>query len=271
MSDEDLPPDGGSDRRTSAHEGPGNARGSRARAADDDASHVPPRLAAAIQADLQPVRRLRAPGRRALWLAPLAAATLVAASRMFSLRGDARVLGWMLTWGASLGEMLLALAMITLALRNAIPGRALHARATMLASGAVLGFMSVVTLRTWDVSPTTLGLASPLIVGEICFVGTIVTAVPLLTGAAILAGRAFSVRPWSSGWLYGLGAGLGADAGWRLFCHYSDPAHVFPTHAGAVVFVAVLGMGMSGLIVRLTPEATALKRRAASGLKRDSG
>jgi hypothetical protein len=229
MIEDGLPPSGGSD------------------AAE---RHVPADLAAAIQADLRPVRRLPPPRRRVLWLAPVAIVTLLASSWIFSLRGDARVLGWMLTWGVSTGEMLLALAMIALALRNAVPGRALHARAMMLASGGVLGFMSVVTLRTWNTSPTTLGSASPLIVGEICFAGTILTALPLLAGAAILSGRAFALRSWSSGWLYGLGAGLGADAGWRLFCHYSDPAHVFSTHAGAVVAVAVLGMVIAGVAQR---------------------
>jgi hypothetical protein len=109
----------------------------------------------------------------------------------------------------------------------------------------------VVTLRTWNVSPTTIGRFSPFIVGEICFTGTLVSALPLLVAAAVLAGRAFSVRPWSSGALYGLGAGLGADAGWRLFCQFSDPAHVFPTHTGAVLAVAVLGMLISGLTFRL--------------------
>ena len=34
-------------------------------------------------------------------------------------------------------------------------------------------------------------------------------------------------------------AGLGADAGWRLFCHFSEPAHVFPTHTAAVIATAM--------------------------------
>ena len=42
--------------------------------------------------------------------------------------------------------------------------------------------------------------------------------------------RAFPLRPRIAGALYGLGAGLMADAGWRLFCHFSNPAHVFGAH-----------------------------------------
>jgi hypothetical protein len=150
-----------------------------------------------------------------------------------------------LTWGTSTVETVVALALVALALRNATPGRSLRASALTLAMGAVLGLSTIVTLRTWNVSPTTLEPYSPIIIGEICFAGTIVTALPLLIGAAVLASRAFTVRPWSSGALYGLGAGLGADAGWRLFCHYSDPTHVLPTHTGAVFAVALLGMIVS--------------------------
>ena len=218
--------------------------------------HIPAGLRAAIEADLRPVRRLPPPARRVLWLTPVAAFTLLAASRIFSVRGDAPVLGWSLTWGTSILQTVVALALIALALRNAIPGRSLRTASVMLATGLVLGFSTVVTLKTWNVSPTTIVRLSPVWVGEICFSGTVVTALPLLAAAAVLASRAFTVRPWSSGALYGLGAGLGADAGWRLFCHYSDPAHVFPTHTGAVLAAAFLGMLMSGLIFRLKPDGS---------------
>ena len=222
---------------------------------------VPASLETAIRADLRPVRRLPPPSQRALWLAPLALITLVAASRVFSLRQDAPVLGWMMTWGASLLQTVVALALIALALRHAIPGRSLQRSAVWITVGAVTGLLALVTLRTWSISPTTLGTLSPLFIGEICFTGTVVAALPLLMASAVLAGRAFSVRPWSSGALYGLGAGLGADAGWRLFCHFSDPAHVFPTHTGAVLVVAGLGMLISGVTGRRSRRS---RRRASS-------
>lgn len=208
---------------------------------------VPASLEAAIKADLRPVRRLPSPAHRVLWVAPLALFTLFAASRVFDFRGDAPVLGWPLTWGASLVQTLAAVALIALALRHAIPGRSLRSSIVVLAIGTVIGLSVVVTLRTWNVSPTTIANLSPIVVGEICFTGTLVSALPLLVAAAVLAARAFSVRPWSAGALYGLGAGLGADAGWRLFCHFSDPAHVFPTHTGAVLVVALAGMLISGV------------------------
>jgi hypothetical protein len=181
---------------------------------------------------------------------PLAVFTLFAASRIFSLRGDAPVLGWALTWGTSTLQTVVAIALIALALRDAVPGRSLRGGVVMLAVGAVAGLSAVVTLRTWSISPTTIETLSPVVVGEICFTGILVAALPLLVASAVLAHRAFIIRPWSSGALYGLGAGLGADAGWRLFCHFSDPAHVFPTHTGALLAVVLLGMLVSQVFAR---------------------
>jgi hypothetical protein len=204
--------------------------------------HVPAAIEAAIKSDLRPVKPLPSPARRALWLAPLVVLTLAAASPVFDLRGDASVLGWPLMWAPSVLQALLALLLIVLALRDAIPGRTLRASMVLLATAAVIGFSLVVTLRTWSVSPTTIVPHAVGFVGRICFVGTIAAALPLLVGAALLASRAFIVRPWSAGVLYGLGAGLGADAGWRLFCHYSDPSHVLLTHTGGVLATMLIGI-----------------------------
>ena len=217
---------------------------------------VPATLEAAIRSDLQPVRRLPSPLLRTVWLAPLALVTLIAASRMFSFRMDADALGWTMTWAISVVQTVLALALIGLALRDAIPGRSLATPLVLLVSLAALGFTTAITLRTWSVSPTTIQSLSPVWVGEICFTGMMVSALPLLVAAAILARRAFTVRPWSSGALYGLGAGIGADAGWRLFCHFSDPVHVFPTHTGAVI--ATMGLGV---IVAIVAQRVSAARR----------
>jgi hypothetical protein len=203
---------------------------------------VPARLEAAVKADLHPVRPLPSPVRRALWLAPVAALTLVAAPAAFSARADAPMLGWVLTWGASLVQMLFAVSLIALALRDAVPGRTLGGSAVVLVSGSVLGFSIVATLRTWDLSPTTVQPGIVAWVSSVCFTGTLVTAFPLLASAAALTAKAFAVRPWSSGALYGLGAGLGADAGWRLFCHYSEPWHVLSTHTGGVLATMAIGI-----------------------------
>jgi hypothetical protein len=32
-----------------------------------------------------------------------------------------------------------------------------------------------------------------------------------------------------------------ADAGWRIFCHFSEPAHVLSAHLAAVLASSVIG------------------------------
>jgi hypothetical protein len=221
---------------------------------------VPAAVEAAIKSDLHPIRPLSSPARRALRLAPLVALTLIAASSVFALRGDAPTLGWVLTWGASMSQAAFALAVIALALQDAVPGRTVTGSAALLAAGSVLGFSLVATLRTWELSPSMIVPEMVGWVGRVCFVGTVVSAVPLLAAAAVLTSRALVVRPWSSGALYGLGAGLGADAGWRLFCHYSDPMHVFSTHTGGVLAATLIGVGVAVAVQRSRVSAVARSR-----------
>jgi hypothetical protein len=32
-----------------------------------------------------------------------------------------------------------------------------------------------------------------------------------------------------------------ADAGWRIFCHFSEPAHVLSAHLAAVIMSTIIG------------------------------
>ena len=73
------------------------------------------------------------------------------------------------------------------------------------------------------------------VVAALLFVG------PVLAAAAWLAARALPARPWLAGGIYGLGAGLIADSGTRLFCWVSEPAHVLVAHGGSILALAALG------------------------------
>lgn len=202
-----------------------------------------PDLRAAIAADLSPVRPLPPPAARAAWLAPIALLVLVASVTIFELRRDAVRLGWFLTWGASTVEMTLGLALVAAALREAVPGTTLSRRTLLAAYGAALGAVIVVTLVTWRASGVYHILAGrELFIGGLCFAGTLAGALPPLGVAAWLVARAYPLRPAVAGLLYGIGAGLMADAGWRLFCHFSDPGHVFGAHIAAVAVAGVLGV-----------------------------
>jgi hypothetical protein len=69
----------------------------------------------------------------------------------------------------------------------------------------------------------------------------LVGGVPVFVASCWLAARALPTRPAVAGALYGLGAGIVADAGVRLFCWVSDPLHVLVSHGGAIAGLAALG------------------------------
>ena len=50
------------------------------------------------------------------------------------------------------------------------------------------------------------------------------------------------MRPATTGAMLGAGAGLMADAGWRMFCHFTEPSHVLSAHLGGVFASVVIGV-----------------------------
>jgi hypothetical protein len=206
---------------------------------------LPPELRSAIEHDLQPVTPLPPPAKRTVPFIPIALSLLVSSALAFGLRGDAAHLGPWLTWGASTLQMLLALWLILLALREAIPGTTLSRRAIVLAFAAGLLTVVGITWWTWSVSPTTIRAGVVMEVWRICLGSTILMALPALALAGWLVATAFPLRPRLAGALCGLGAGLMSDAGWRLFCHFSDPAHVFGAHTLGILIVTVFGSLLS--------------------------
>lgn len=201
----------------------------------------PPALRELVAGDLKPVTPLRAPWIRASATLPCAFLLLIAAPVIFGLREDMARLGWGLTWGASLLQIGVGMRLIVLALREAVPGRAMSGVGFATAIAAAMGCVTAVAMVTWAVSPIRITTESVTYVSVFCFVHTLVAAVPVMVLAGFLVARAYPLRPHVAGALYGAAAGLLSDAGWRLFCHYSDPLHVIPTHLGAVVAATLLG------------------------------
>ena len=103
-----------------------------------------------------------------------------------------------------------------------------------------LALIVVVTFASWQRDPVVVDLDWRIVAGA-CVAGLLTSALPAIAGAAVLATRAFPTRPTVVGALAGLGAGLMADAGWRLFCHYSEPTHVLGTHLTAVMLASIAG------------------------------
>ena len=217
---------------------------------------VPTELRSRIHADYIAVRPLPSPWVRALWCAPFALLAFLAAPAYFNVRSDALELGWWRGWGASVIQVMAGFALLAAALRESIPGRAWRAGAVGLWIVTPIGFGIAVTLASWDASRVILQ-REWWRVWILCLSGSAATALPVVALASVLAARAYPTRPGVSGLLLGLGAGVIADGGWRMFCHFSEPAHVLSAHLGGVVLSMMIGIALSiGLSVRLRADTT---------------
>lgn len=213
---------------------------------------IPAELRTRIQADYTAVRPLPPPWARAMWCAPFAALALLAAPMFFNVRADAVQLGWFGSWGASLMQVALGLTLIAAALRESVPGRSWSAGAIGLWMAIPIVLTIVVTLASWEASRVILQRGW-WTVWLLCLSGSAATALPVVALASVLVARAYPTRPGIAGVLLGIGAGVIADGGWRMFCHFSEPAHVVSAHLGGVAVAAIAGAFLS---IRLKADTT---------------
>jgi hypothetical protein len=211
---------------------------------------TPRKLRAAIKRDLRPTRPLRPPYVRALVLIPLAAAIVLSVPGLRFFRSDMQAIGFLKAWGFSFGQALAGLVIIGVALRESIPGRGLSrgAIAATVAVGLAIPFaLLAVTASAFNVGPEP---GQALAEGIGCFRVSAVSAIPALIAAAFLAARALPTRPALAGALYGLGCGLIADAGLRLFCEYTVPTHVLFGHGGGILAAMAVGAAVAKAVQR---------------------
>ena len=211
---------------------------------------APKELREAVKRDLRPTRPLWSPYVRALVLTPLAVAIVLSVPGLRFFRPDLHAIGFIKAWGFSFGQALAGLVIIAAALRESIPGRGLSRTriiATFAIGLAIPFILLVVTASAYDVGPAP-GQAFEDGVG--CFRVSAISAIPALIAAAWLAARAFPLRPALAGALYGLGCGLIADAGLRLFCEYTAPTHILFGHGGGIVVAMALGAAIAKIIPR---------------------
>jgi hypothetical protein len=211
---------------------------------------VPDPLRRAIEQDLEPVRPLAPPLRRALVLLPLALLIVAGVPALNFFRSDMAVLGLFGSWGLSFLEASGGLAVVALALREAVPGRMLPraAVAATLAGGLLLPVaVLAATAPSFSIGgPPGSGWSD----GIACFRTSAGAAIPALLACAALAFRALPLRPAVTGALYGLGSALIADAGLRLFCEFTVPSHILGAHEGAIVAVVLAGIVVAKVVDR---------------------
>jgi hypothetical protein len=211
---------------------------------------APPDLRARVARDLAPARPLRSPFVRTLVLVPFAVAVVILIPALHFFRSDMAAIGFVRAWGFSIGQAIAGLVIVAAALREAIPGRSLSRTvvAIIIACGlAIPAVLLALTAGSFDMGP---GPGRAWVEGIGCFRVSAIAALPALMIAAFLAARAFPMRPSLAGALYGLGAGLIADAGLRLYCEYSQPEHVILAHGGAIAASIVAGVVLARIIPR---------------------
>ena len=197
-------------------------------------------LRARLQHEYAAIQPLPSPWMRALWVLPLAAVTVAAAPAAFEVRADATQLGWTLGWGASLLQVALGFAIIAASLRESVPGRGWSRGAIALWLTLPVALVVVVTFASWESSRILLQRGWWVVAG-VCFAGSAASALPVVALASVLTARAYPTRPAITGAMLGAGAGLMADAGWRMFCHFTEPSHVLSAHLGGVVLSVAVG------------------------------
>jgi hypothetical protein len=211
---------------------------------------APPVLIDEVRRDLAPVRPLRRPIVRALFLLPIGLVLMFGAPVYWGLRQNLGALSPWASWGLSGLEGLAGLLIVGAALTEAVPGRRLSARAVALTMAAGISVPLAITLATNWMLPAAGTASRAFLDGLECFDMIVVWAVPAVAAPAWLAARAWPERPAVAGAFYGLGTGVMADAGARLFCRISSPTHVIVSHGLALLAVTVAGAAFAALIDR---------------------
>jgi hypothetical protein len=208
-----------------------------------DPSPKPPEaLMQAIAANLKPVTPSPLPGRLALRMAPLALLVLALIFLGIGIRRDLGFLGPLLAWGASAAQFLLAIVLVWIAAHEATPARRLPKKvvysAVIAASLAVVA-ISMLTFRAAPASGPS--PVSPWILGLTCGIGATLSGGLLVLLFTWIYRNSLATRPMFAGALYGAGAGLAINSGWRLACQGSTPGHALGAHGTAIVATALLG------------------------------
>jgi hypothetical protein len=213
----------------------------------------PEALMRAIAQDLRPVRPSPQPLRLALRMAPFA--LLVSSLILLAIgpRHDLAILGPLLTWGASAAQFVLAIALVWIAAHESTPAGRLPRQVVYSAAVAASLVVVFVTLLTFSTSPANEPVLrvppkvnemlrdSPWIMGFACGIGSTLAGGILVLLFSWLFRNSLATRPTVAGALYGAGAGLAINAGWRIACPISTLWHALGAHGAAIVATVILG------------------------------
>lgn len=207
---------------------------------------LPQALRETVLRDLRPVRPLLPPVHRtlAVLLAALAAAAAFVA--IFGIRPDAPALGPALLWIPAALRVGAGGLLVSLALREGVPGSGPPAAARLAAFAGTP--LLLVLLAEWVHSAA--GSSVPVALlgagrGLGCYPREVLVAVPGLVIFGWLLARAYPLKPLFAATIGTTGAGLVADAALHLVCPQSAAPHVLLVHGGAVATVVAAALAFA--------------------------
>jgi hypothetical protein len=219
-----------------------------------DRSPKPPEaLMRAIAQDLKPVRPSPQPLHLALRMIPLALLVSSAILLAIGPRHDLAILGPLLTWGASAAQFVLAIALVWIAAHESTPAGRLPKQVVYSAAVAAILVVVFITLLTFSTSPASepvlrvppvvneLLRVKPWLMGFACGIGSTLAGGVLVLFFSWVFRNSLAIRPTVAGALYGAGAGLAINAGWRIACPVSTPWHALGAHGAALIATVILG------------------------------
>jgi hypothetical protein len=219
----------------------------------DRSPNPPEALMRVIARDLRPVKPSPQPLHLALRLAPIALLVSSVILVAIGTRHDSAILGPLLTWGASGAQFALAIALVWIAAREGMPAGKLPRQIVFFAAIAAFLLVVFVSLITFSASPASEPLlripqwineklrTSPWIMGFGCGIGSTIAGGTLVLFFTWIFRNSIATRPTAAGALYGAGAGLAINAGWRVACPVSTPWHSLGAHGAAIIATVILG------------------------------
>ena len=215
-----------------------------------DRSPKPPdMLMRVIARDLRPVRPSPRPLRLALETAPIALLVSSLVLLAIGIRGDSGILGPLLTWGASAAQFTLAIVLVWVAAHESTPAGRLPGRTVYSAAVAALLVVVAITVSTFSISPVgstlrvggVVHVVPPWIMDLVCGIGSTVAGGILVLLFTWIFRNSLAIRPTVAGALYGAGAGVAINAGWRIACPFPTLRHALGAHGAAIIATVLLG------------------------------
>lgn len=216
---------------------------------------LPDRLARELARDFAPVRPVLPFEVRAALVAVLATACGALFIWKLGMRAD-----WPAVPGAAivtflLLKLLVGVSLITISLREAIPGSGWSDRTRTIALCAAVG--ALLFLPEAFARAIAFHDAASLDPSS-CFAWIWAVSIPSFAGLFVLLARAYPLRPVMTGLTAGLGTGILAEAAIFLACSNPAPIHGMAVHGSASIVLGLLG-GIAGWVIgrtRLAADAT---------------